>query len=149
MPPYVVHPCTIQDGPALARIHVAAFWTDPTWVVIWPGKTQEYVAEQSARRKAHRLLQNTTHERHQKAVDAETGTVVGYVRWVFPKVDAVDMASLWPEARVPPVTEEQALEAEREFSAADFSYDTATDELDVPIHAMRDRIKNGKDYISG
>lgn len=88
MPPFVVLPCTMDDGPALARNCVPAFWEDPDWAHIWTnvGKTCEYVTSQSELRWSHNLLLDPDRRRNLKAVDEETGEVVGYVRYIMPLV---------------------------------------------------------------
>jgi GNAT superfamily N-acetyltransferase len=147
MSQFVLNPCSIEDAVGLAKVHISAFWTDPTWVVIWKGKTLEYVTEQCARRMPHTLVLDATHRRHQKVIDTQTGAVVGYARWTLPELDTEDVTSIWPTARVTPVTEEKALEAEREFSAADCSFDHSLDELDKPIDEIMAKIMNERKYI--
>jgi hypothetical protein len=147
MPPFAIAPCSIDDGHAIAHVNVSALWTDPTWVAMWPGKTLEYVIGQSARRTPHMLLVDTAHRRHQKAIDVETGAVVGYVRWCLPKLDDVDTSGLWPEALVPHVSDKREREAEREYDAADYSFDRSLDELDKPADEMMDKILDQKKYI--
>ena len=148
MPPFASVPCSADDGPEIARVYISAFWTDPTWVIIWPGKSLDYVIRQSARRMPHSLLMDTTHRRHQKVIDTETGLTVGYARWTIPELEEVDVASLWSTARVPSISEERALEAEREYAAADYAFDHSLDELDEPIDEMMTLLTRKKKYIS-
>ncbi|CAD6567379.1 MAG: hypothetical protein ASARMPREDX12_000232 [Alectoria sarmentosa] len=144
----IITSCTIADGPAIARNNIPAFWTDSTWVLIWPGKTCEYVTAQAARRMAATLLKDPAHVRHQKAINAQSGAIFGYVRWVLPCVDDENAAgSGWIAARVPAVSEAQQHEAERERDAADWEYDHALDDLDEQMLDMKRRLMDGKRYM--
>ena len=143
----MVNSCSIDDGPAIAEVFVSAFWTDPTWKVIWPGKTLEYVTSQQARRMPHTLLQKRANRRHQKVVDPDTNTVVGYARWTFPEADNLDVKSFWALAKVPSVTSNQTLAAEAENLAADYEYDKSLDRLDQPLDEMMSRLTSQKKYI--
>ncbi|MCJ1472256.1 hypothetical protein MMC13_000903 [Lambiella insularis] len=152
MPAFAISSCTVDDGPALGHLNVSAFWTDPTWVLIWRGKTVDYVALQAARRMPRNLLTDTAHRRHQKAVDINFGAVVGYARWILPDTATEAAAvgspdSLWPEARVPAVSKEREDEAEAEFTDADWSFDHALDQLDGLVIEIQNRIMKGKDYL--
>jgi hypothetical protein len=144
---FEVTSCSFDDGPAIAKVHISAFWTDPTWVVIWPGKTREYVISQSACRMSHTLLSDRTHRRHQKVVETETGAVVGYSRWTLPKLEDSDLDSFWPSARVPGVSQEQEHNAESQYETADYEYDHSFDELDKPLDDMMNRIRKEKKYF--
>lgn len=144
----IITSCIIADGPAIARNNIPAFWTDSTWVLMWPGKTCEYVTAQAARRMPATLLRDPTHVRHQKAVNAQSGAIVGYVRWVSPLMDDENAAgSRWTTARVPAVSEAQQREAERERDAASWEYDHALDGLDEQMLEMKWRLMHGKRYL--
>ncbi|MCJ1391101.1 hypothetical protein MMC18_003963 [Xylographa bjoerkii] len=152
MPPFTVSSCTIDDGPTIGHVNVFAFWTDPTWVLIWRPKTADYVALQAARRMSHNLLTDTAHRRHQKAIDVSSGAVVGYARWILPDTGtgaAVvrNSENLWPEARVAAVSKELEQEAELNFAEADWSYDHSLDDLDAPIMEMKNRLMARKEYL--
>lgn len=164
MAPIIISPCTASDGPAIAENNIPAFWTDSTWVLIWPGKTCDYVTEQAARRTPHTLLMDPAHRRHQMAVDEGTGAVVGYCRWILPcsaerapeaaSAEALDHSipcqcmELWPEARAPKVEDEEVrLEFERQFKAADWEYDHSLDVLDESMMEMKARLMAKKNYI--
>ncbi|MCJ1433060.1 hypothetical protein MMC27_002419 [Xylographa pallens] len=152
MAPFTISPCSISDGPTLGHINVHAFWTDPTWVLIWHGQTAEHVALQGARRMARNLLTDPAHRRHQKAVDVASGAVVGFARWILPSASTQAAAgphpeTLWPEARVPAVSKKRADEAEREYAAAEWSFDDGLAELDRPVTEMKARLMDGKAYL--
>ena len=139
--------CSIADGPAIGTVNVSALWTDPTWAVIWPGKTREYVIAQYTRRMPYTLLSDRLHNRYEKAIDIRTGIVVGYARWTLPKLDDLNMVSFWAEAIVPPVSADRELQAKAEYLAADFAYDHSLDELDRPLDEIMDRLQSSKKYI--
>lgn len=140
--------CTIADGPAIARNNIPAFWTDSTWVLMWPGKTCEYVTAQAARRMPATLLKDPAHVRHQKAVNAQSGAIVGYARWILPRLDdEIAARGRWTAARVPAVSEAQQREADRERDAADWEYDHALDDLDEQMLEVKRRLMDGKRYM--
>ena len=144
---FKVSSCCIADGPAIGNVTVSAVWIDPTWAVIWPGKSREYVITQYSRRMPHTLLSDRPHRRHEKVIDTKTGIVVGYARWTLPKLDDLNMGSFWAEATVPPVSADRELEAKAEYSAADFAYDHSLDELDRPLDDIMERLESENKYI--
>ena len=146
----IITSCSIDDGPAIARNNISAFWTDPTWPLIWPGKTLEYVISQAVRRMPATLLKDPEHSRHQKAIDIQSGAILGYARWILPKVNDNDdeaVAERWPAARVPAVSESQQRNAACERDAADWNYDHALDVLDEPMMEMKHRLMDGKGHM--
>ena len=151
MSPFAVNHCTVDDGPALARNNMSAFWTDPTWVLIWRGKTLDYVVTQAAQRMPHNLLTDTAHRRHQKAIDIDSGAVVGYARWILPSTGRETVAdrldNMWSAAQVPAVSEERKRKAEQNFVAAAWSWDHTIDELDVPVTKMKKQLTGNKNYL--
>lgn len=126
-----------------------AFWTEPTWVHLWRGRTQEYMLAQYCRRTPHTILMDRPHRRHQQVIDTETGTVVGYSRWTLPdfKVPNLDYDTLWPEAQVPPVKPEQAQFFQAEHKAADFNPNKSLYGLDEPADAIMEKLEVSKPYI--
>lgn len=142
MPPFQILACNLADGPALARNNIAAFWTDSTWVLMWPGKTCEYVTSQAALRIAHNLFSNREKWRHLKAVDTATGNLVGYVRWVLPEDDGE--GKVWPSALGPAWSAEEMEKARRESQSADWEFDHGLDGLDDGI---KERLMEGKRYL--
>lgn len=144
---FVVSSCTFDDGSSIAKVVVPAFWTDPTWIAIWPGKSLEYVTAQNARRMPHVLLLDRANRRHQKVVDTDTDAVVGYARWTLPQLDNVSLGTLWPTAQVPGVTLDQELDAEAEYEAADYAFDRSLDELDEPLNEIMSRLMSQKRYV--
>jgi len=55
---------------------------------------------------------------------------------------------LWPEARIPPVTEEQVEKAKMDSDSADWAYDQSLDEVDKPMKNRKDELLEGKNYMS-
>ncbi|OIW28767.1 acyl-CoA N-acyltransferase [Coniochaeta ligniaria NRRL 30616] len=153
MSSFIIKTCTVADGPAIGRNNVAAFWTDKTWIQIWGDRTQEHVAEQAAKRGRRNLLLDRAHRRHLQAVDAETGAVVGYARWVLPDGgcsgdDSDPCHRLWTEAQIPDVDEEVRREAERQSASADWTFTRGPiDGIDAPIEAMTAKLRAGKRYM--
>ncbi|RDW66458.1 hypothetical protein BP6252_10093 [Coleophoma cylindrospora] len=145
MPPFHVLPCTLADGPALARNNIAAFWTDPTWILMWPGKTCEYVTSQATLRIAHNLLSNREKWRHLKAVDTATGELVGYVRWVLPEDDPE--GKTWSAALGPVGSAEEREKARRESESADWEFDHSLDKQDEVMVGLKEDLMGGKRYL--
>jgi hypothetical protein len=146
MAQFEVQSCSYDDGRAIAEVQVSAFWTDPTWVIIWPGKTLEYVIAQYARRIPHTLHSERAHRRHQKIVELETNKVVGYARWTLPELSGIDMEDFWPTARVPDVTKEKEVDSKAEYLAANFDFDRSLDELDRPLDEIMSGFLEQKKY---
>ncbi|KAB5550023.1 acyl-CoA N-acyltransferase [Coniochaeta sp. 2T2.1] len=116
MPSWEIRGCTVADAAELARNNMSAFWEDPTWILLWlEHVTKEFLIEQATKRYPRSLLRDRTLNRHQKAVDPATGTLVGYARWVLPEVLECDGSGrpTWPQAQVPAVTADEEEELRR------------------------------------
>ncbi|KAH8883198.1 hypothetical protein GQ53DRAFT_847095 [Thozetella sp. PMI_491] len=63
--------------------------------------TLDWAIEQAAKRVPRDLLRDRELARHQKAVDPQTGELVGYARWKLPadRASAGDRHPIWAEAR--------------------------------------------------
>jgi hypothetical protein len=144
---FVIAPCTFEDAEAIGKVNVYSFWTDDNWVLLWRGKTKEYVASQSARRAPQNLQKDSTYRRHQRVFDSETGRTVGYARWILPGRGLENPDNQWLSAKVPEYTKEQKLHAVQEFSAADWEWDHALDALDVKVLELKDRHVKGRTFI--
>lgn len=150
MAPWTVTSCTVSDAADLARNSMSAFWENPTWILVWPADfTREYIIEQCAKRMPGSLLRDRATLRHQKAVDPETGTVVGYARWILPPGRAVKQTGEpeWGEAQVPDVSVDEREGFERLFRTADWNTRDDMDELDDKNHVVMNRIRSEKPYI--
>ncbi|KAK1765087.1 acyl-CoA N-acyltransferase [Phialemonium atrogriseum] len=151
MGPWTVTSCTVSDAADLARNNMSAFWEDPTWILLWPRDfTREYVIEQCAKRMPRSLLRDRATLRHQKAVDPETGAIVGYARWILPPGRAVKATgeAEWGEAQVPDVSVDEREGFERLFRTADWNTRDDMDALDDKNHVVMNRIRSEKPYIS-
>lgn len=150
MPFVDIGPCTIADGASLAENNISAFWTNPNWIVLWPEKSLSHVISQAKYRIPRNLLIDTVHRRHQKAVNVETGKVVGYARWMLPKgfwTTEEEIKSVWSEARVPDVDAETERRIEEQHNAADWKPDKSSMELDEKVSERKDELMAGKNYL--
>lgn len=146
-----IEPCTVADGLALARNNMAAFWEDPTWILLWPSNiTQEFLIEQSAKRQPRNLLRDREHTRHQKAVDSTTGAVVGYARWILPSSHstAKDGGPEWEEAQVADVSDDERKRFEELAESAWWKGRNDMNGLDDKNYAVMNPILAEKPYIS-
>jgi len=146
-PPFTIQGCTTADGPLLPKNNVPAFFTNSNWRLIWTrvNKDCAYVMSQASLRFAHsQLLANPARKRHQKVVDS-TGQIVGYCRWLLP--EGVD-GELWPEAKVPAVSDEEAARWKKDFEEADWKYDHALDDFDKPMLEIKRALMAMKNYFS-
>lgn len=138
-------PCTMDDGPAVGRNNVPAFWTDSNWKALWPGRTCDYLVSQAVLRWSHTLLKEPARHRHLKAVDANTGALVGFARWKLPEGLSPD---LWSEAKTPAGSTERMVEAKKNYDSADWEFDHSMDVLDGPMLEVKHRAMAGKQYLS-
>jgi hypothetical protein len=159
MPPFIVAPCTLDDGPAIARNNVSAFWEDNSWAQTWirKNKTREYVISQGAQRWPYNLTKDPIHYRREKAVDVSTGELVGFASWILPgssvtgeeedEAGKQETAKLWPEARVPIVDDEMSELLKKRHEEADWESENIRD-LGPAIKAMRIRLQGDKKWLS-
>ncbi|KAI9734775.1 MAG: hypothetical protein M1818_006762 [Claussenomyces sp. TS43310] len=149
MAPYTIAQCTIADSAALSRNNISAFWEDPHWLLEWRHRTLEYHIAQVAKRTPRNLLNNRLAHRHQKAIDPETGRLLGYARWYLPPSHAIntDGTPAWPEAIVPAVGPEEETEIRRMADDTIWDPNCDADELLVPIREMKDEILARKTYM--
>jgi len=147
----IIQGCTVADGPALAHNNVPAFWQDTNWVIGWRHTTQDAVVSSFETRIARNLLRDREHLRHLKAVDAETGRVVGYVRWALPDSRAADVTSQrepsWADAQVPALNEQDAKAVEEAAQKNWMTY-KAVGNLDDILIAKKNEIMAQQDFIS-
>lgn len=101
---------------------MGARFEDPHWLFIWPNPSLEAIVAGAAERLPWNLLSGREKTRHQKAIDLETGEVVGYARWHLPPVLAERKKNsnqvVWPEAQVAEPTPEHREFFESKFKAA-------------------------------
>ncbi|PTB66812.1 hypothetical protein BBK36DRAFT_1117632 [Trichoderma citrinoviride] len=128
---------------------MSAFWQDPNWVLTWRNTTLEKHIEATARRYPRRLISDRATSRHQKAVDTETGRLVGYARWILPKSYATtaDGEPVWPEALGPLVGKEEEEEIKRIAEATPWNPSHDTDALDDKVTEIKNELMQKKQYL--
>ncbi|KAI0127674.1 acetyltransferase [Xylariales sp. AK1849] len=146
---YTISGCTVADGAALSANNIAAFWADPHWNLAWRHRTLGYHITQVAKRYPRNLLNNRDTKRHQKAIDPETGRLVGYARWYIPPeyITQPDGTPAWPEAITPAVSPEEEAEIRRVAATAHWDPNCDADILLEPIQEIEDEILAKKLYI--
>lgn len=155
MPPFVIQPCTFADAYTVGSNNVKSFWTDITWRQTFAGQTVDLVAHNGGVRGASNFLRDRAHRRHLKAVDSATGEIVGYARWLLPHAgctggDDDPCHTIWPEARMPDVTEEERKEAEERSEKAAWKSlmeGNTMPDIDGPIQEMLQRCRPRDTYM--
>ncbi|KAF3015347.1 hypothetical protein E8E14_010845 [Neopestalotiopsis sp. 37M] len=141
---YRVEGCTVLDAAGLAQNNMSAFWTDPTWILVWEkGRTLESIIEACTKRMPNNLLNDRAHKRHLKAVDTETGAIVGYARFLVPDRLAGD----WLKAQTPDVSETDKKKFDELFATADWTFRRGTGNIDEPVHPIMEKYKSRKEYM--
>ncbi|KAJ5628269.1 Acyl-CoA N-acyltransferase [Penicillium lividum] len=143
--------CRVADGEALASTCIPAFWADPNWILAWRHRTLEYHISQIALRFPRNLLNNREALRHQKAVDQETGHILGYARWCLPSSyeTSPDGTPIWPEAQVPSVGSEKEAEIRRIATTVVWDPNNDADaELSGRVDALKEEVTPKIPYIS-
>ncbi|RFU28499.1 hypothetical protein B7463_g7844, partial [Scytalidium lignicola] len=108
-----------------------AFWQVPHWILEWRRKTLEHHIAQVAKRLPRNLINDRKTKRYQKALNPETGDIVGYARWILPLTHAI--------------TEDA--EIRRIADTAIWDLNTDSDELLVPIREIKNEILARKPYM--
>lgn len=150
MPTHTIVPCTVADGPALVRNNIPAFWQDDNWRFPWNHRTLEEQMAESEKRVARNLISAPETRRHQKAIDPETGRILGYARWELPESHATGVNGLpaWPEAVVPAVSPEEAAEFERLAETAVWNPNPALDGIEDEVGEEKKKVLAANSYIS-
>ncbi|KAL0933810.1 acetyltransferase [Colletotrichum truncatum] len=140
-----IEPCTLADAPALARNNISGFWTDPNWILLWPKDIKlEFLIEQVTKRIPNNLIRDRETLRHFKAVDPESGALVGYARWELPARCAT--APEWADAQIAEVSEVER-KAIKERSDSAWWKPQFMDGID-DCGPEKERILAERDYIS-
>ncbi|KAL7942562.1 hypothetical protein V8C42DRAFT_331352 [Trichoderma barbatum] len=149
MSTYALAPVNITDSEALSRNNVSAFWEDPNWVLAWRHTTLEKHIDTLTRRYPRRLINDRANSRHQKAIDPQTGRLLGYARWILPEsyATAPDGKPVWPEAMGPLVGPEEEAEIKRIAEATPWDPNNESDPLDNKINKIKDELMQRKPYI--
>ncbi|KAJ0158433.1 hypothetical protein CTA2_11585 [Colletotrichum tanaceti] len=104
---------TDDDAAGLSQVMMRAFYRDPHWRLLWGSMPLEDIIASCENRLPRNLVRGRASRRHRKAVDAVTGEVVGYARWVLPE----GREDLWEDARVAEPSAQQAARYEARYSA--------------------------------
>ncbi|KAJ3079682.1 hypothetical protein HK100_010354 [Physocladia obscura] len=139
---FTVSVCSVNDGNGLARTNMSAYWQDVNWRLMWEDKSLEYVTKQNAKRWPRNLTIDSR-KRHLKAVNSQTGQIVGYVRFILPET----LSDEWLEAKVPQPTEQEAADYLALYISADYAYSNITDHMDEPVTEMKNIWFSKKNYI--
>lgn len=149
MAAYAIAPVTLADSEALSRNNMSAFWEDPNWVLAWRDTTLEQHIDATTKRYPRRLIADRATSRHQKAIDPQTGRLLGYARWILPASHATtaDGEPVWPEAMGPLVGPEEEEEIKRIASAAPWNPNNDTDPLDNEVTKIKKELMQKKTYL--
>lgn len=149
MPKYDITGCTIDDAAAIARNNMSAFWEDPNWRYIWNHTDLPSVIRQCTIRTPNNLLKDRDLLRHFKAVDPETGNLMGYIRWRLPvryHKDGQGNAT-WPEGQTADVDSTEKNEIKARAEAAWWVTENPNDHLDDQLRVIKNRILATKEYL--
>ncbi|KXH32021.1 hypothetical protein CNYM01_02436 [Colletotrichum nymphaeae SA-01] len=106
---------TYDDAAGISKNNMTAFChTDTHWRALWKSMPLDEIIEGATARMPHSLAGGREKKRHQKAVDDDSGEVVGYARWILPDDD--DRIS-WPEAAVRKPRQDEADKFKAAFQA--------------------------------
>lgn len=139
----LVKQCTVEDGPALAKNNMSAFWEQKWWNINWETATLDEVIEKAAARMPRNLLKDRHVLRHQMVIDTATGQPVGYARWIMPE----SHADGWLEAQVPNVSDEERKRYDEQFAKIDWNTRDLPN-MDDPIHVMQKKNQPKNAFIS-
>ncbi|KAL7933032.1 hypothetical protein V8C35DRAFT_306089 [Trichoderma chlorosporum] len=149
MATYALAPVSMSDSAALSRNNMSAFWEDPYWVQAWRDTTLEKHIETVTKRYPRRLISDRTTARHQKAIDPETGRLLGYARWVLPESHATTASGepTWPEALGPLVGSEEEAEIKRIAEATPWNPNNDSDPLDQNVSEIKKELMKDKTFL--
>lgn len=141
---WTIENCTVEDAAALARNNGTAFWEEPMWKMMWPkDKSLEFIIESLAKILANRLISDRETTRHQKLVDLETGSLLGYSRWRFPEA-----TTKWADAQVPNVDADQRQKIQEVAGSTWWEPREDLEPLDSKNNEVMEHILAEKPYIS-
>jgi hypothetical protein len=149
MTPYIFSGCTIADGPAIARNNVAAFWEDPHFCLDWAHRTLEEHIDCQTKRIPRTLLFKPETKRNQKAIDPETGCLLGYARWNLPPQYTFNAngTPVWPETVVLAVSPEEETKLLQIADTAIWDPRNSEEDLEVELRQEKKEILAKKDYM--
>lgn len=96
-----------------------------------------------------RLLRDHDTLRYQKAVDPDTGELVGYARWRLSdnRSESASGEPEWADARMAKVSAEKKTELETKAAGAWWDPHTNVDDLDEDNSEVRERVMAGQPHI--
>ncbi|PMD29636.1 acetyltransferase [Hyaloscypha variabilis F] len=118
MPPIQISitSCTIADSPAITLNSLLATQHSQHNRLTWPHRTLSYRISQVNARMPRTLLADPLHARSQKALNPESGELLGYARWY----EEGDGEIVWAEAVVPRVSKEEEERILREAESVEW-----------------------------
>ncbi len=144
-----IEPVVLADAPAIARNNVSAFWVDKHYRIMWPDSvTEEHLIEKQAQSVPDDLLYRRELLRHLKAVDPDTGKLLGYLRLALPVEHSTELdgTPVWPEMQIADVTPEER--ARIEEAAQNAKVAQIENGLDDKAQEIQKRILSEGIYIS-
>lgn len=114
--PFSVQPVAVTDADTLASVMTSSHWQDAHWKALFEDfTTPEQVTLECAQRLPWNLVNGRAVKRHQKAIDIESGEVVGYARWILPPGLPEAKTTAWIEAQVTDVSPDRRQQFEVSF----------------------------------
>ena len=144
-----IEPVVLVDVPDVARNNVSAFWRDKHYRILWGDSvTEEYLIEKQAQSVPDDLIYRRELLRHLKAVDPDTGRLLGYLRLALPVEHATepDGTPVWPEMQIADVTPEERARIEQ--AAQEAKVEKIDNGLDDKAQEIQKRILSQGIYIS-
>jgi hypothetical protein len=142
MAPYILEGVKIEDAAELSRNNMTAYSTDPTWILLWDVPLTAII-DSCTKRMPWNLLKDRERPRHTKALDPETGKILGYARWILPQ----SKIGSWPEVQVPEVSKDEARKHLEIYTTAPWNTRSDMDVLDDPVHVIQNKILKEKQYL--
>lgn len=93
------------DAAAVAACNMRSFWVDAHWRHQWGDTPLDQIVADITKTTPWNLISNRPVKRFLKAVDTDSGTLVGYARWILP--DSVVGEICWAETIVAEPSKEQ------------------------------------------
>ncbi|KAH8668962.1 acyl-CoA N-acyltransferase [Xylariales sp. PMI_506] len=143
MSPYKVEHCTVADAAALARNNMTAYYTNPMWIINWNGWELDEIIAECTKRVPANLLGDPKDKRHEKAVDAETGALLGYARWILPE----RLRGEWLSAQTPPVSAAEEKAYGEQFAKARWFTENRGKKLGQALGDIMGRLMQDKEYL--
>jgi hypothetical protein len=96
---FVLQPVVTADAQRMATVKMSAWRGNQDFQFRWKDSPSlDKLISHSCARIPWNLINRRAEKRHLKAIDVETGELVGYARWLLPPILAD--RNVWPEAAV-------------------------------------------------